>query len=573
MTTSITSGMNQFILSCWDYGSLFISRIVNIIYQVYSLQVFFSKTKKKSPVNGVPIIPNGTWYGGHLHLMKEGPEEDFRTCLYRYSVEYADVHGRCTFYMGPTTPSLSVTRLRDVQLLLKATAYRTVFPVMEFHAQRFFGRNNLPTLTGNEWKTKRSIITKALHGNQFMKHNQTAIHVATETLVKQLKNKILIAEDDVAGGKIKLDVAQLMKMLTFDAFGQAALHVDFECCRNLQLSKIGKEFEFLSNELMRRITKDLFNPSSHIYCLPTESNRRFRDAKTYVESYIGKLIKERRQLIRSQSDQNNQSKIPQDLLTSLIQATSSSSSSSDDNIKGKNLVVVDENEEGEEMSILLDHLKTLLFAGHDTTSVALTYTLYLLSQHPDVERKCLNEIQQQTSTTTSSSSFDCGGDSMPYLEAVIMETLRLYPPVISTTRTLERDFELKQNETSSTTKTIHIPKGTYLYFPIWIIQRDDKNFDDPLTFRPERWMMEDGNSSSTSSSSIDNNKRSMLLSFSAGGRSCAGEKFARQELKIALSILLKHFSFKAQEDYVLTPHRPGIVQLPKGGVPMYISIR
>ena len=567
MATSIsTTSVIRFIFRCWDYGWLFLSRILDIIFQVCSFQVF--TLTKKSPVKGVPVIPNGTWYAGHLHLMKH---PDFRACLHRYSVEYADEHGRCTFYMGPTTPSLSVTRLSDVQLLLKATAHRTVFPVMQFHTQRFFGRNNLPTLTGNEWKTKRSIITKALHGKQFMKHNQIAIRVATETLVKQLKKKIL--EDSERS--VKLDISQVMKMLTFDAFGHAALHVDFECCKNLQLSRIGKEFEFLSNELMRRITEDLLNPSSHIYCLPTQSNRRFQDAKTYVESYIGKLIKERRHLIKSQSDRNDQSKIPQDLLTSLIQATtsSSSSSSSDDdesNIKGgNNLVVVDEEKQEEEIIILLDHLKTLLFAGHDTTSVALTYTLYLLSQHPDVERKCLDEIQHKS---TASSSFDyC--DNLPYLEAVIMETLRLYPPVISTTRSLERDFELVQDDETTSTKTIHIPKGTYLYFPIWVIQRDENNFDDPLTFRPERWMMEDGNSSSTTSSSIDNNKRSMLLSFSAGGRSCAGEKFARQELKIALSILLNHFSFKAPDDYVLTPHRPGIVQLPKGGVPMYISLR
>ena len=122
------------------------------------------------------------------------------------------------------------------------------------------------------------------------------------------------------------------------------------------------------------------------------------------------------------------------------------------------------------------------------------------------------------------------------------------------------DFELQDGAS-----TIHIPKGTYLYFPIWVIQRDTNNFEEPLVFRPERWMV-DG-------SSFNATARSRLLAFSAGGRSCAGEKFARQEMTIVLSTLLKNFKFELLDDYVLTPHRPGVVQFPKGGMPMKISKR
>ena len=199
---------------------------------------------KESPIEGIPVIPGGSWFAGHLHLLTE---PDFQKVLHKFSVEHADEQGRCTFWMGPNTPSLSVTRCEDVQTLLKVSSHREFFPVMEMHMEKFFGRHNLGALTGNEWKTKRAAIVKALHGRQTLDHNQRAFRHAADTLVEALKRNQV--------GSVE-DISLYMKMMTLDAFGLASLNRDFGCCRKLKPSKVMKDFDYMSSEVMRRTTKD-----------------------------------------------------------------------------------------------------------------------------------------------------------------------------------------------------------------------------------------------------------------------------------------------------------------------------
>jgi cytochrome P450 len=215
---------------------------------------------------------------------------------------------------------------------------------------------------------------------------------------------------------------------------------------------------------------------------------------------------------------------------------------------------------------LINIIKSLLFAGFETTSTALTFILYLIAQHQHVEEQCLREIN--TSRESTSSSHEVGPEDYPYLNAVITESLRLYPPAISTTRSLDRDFELQQNDWScqadgeknvASSGSITVPAGTYLYFPIWIIQRSDKNFSNPTLFQPERWLDNSPLAGDGPVNEIGN--KDAFVAFSSGGRSCAGEKFARQEMVTALSTLLRHYKFELMVDSKreLAVHREGIV--------------
>ena len=454
---------------------------------------------------------------GHLHLLQE---PDFEVCLRRFAVDHADDQGRCTFWMGPTTPALSVTRSEDVQRLLKASSHRNVFPLMVQHVERFLGRRNIAVLTGKEWKTQRAVIVKALHGKAFMEHNVEAIKKATTILVDRL-----VQEDYTE------DVGQIMRMLTLDIFGQSALHTNFGCCESLEPSRVAHAFEFMASDMVRRISKDILNPTSHLYSLPTPANQRHAQERAYLREYVANLVQERRELLVRPEEQ-----VPHDLLTNLIQNS----------------------EEGDDLSeeTLSDTIMSLLFAGHETSSVALTYILYLLSKHPEVERNCLEEISTNP-------------DELVYLQAVIRETMRLYPPAISTTRTLERDMMLDD---------ILVPKDTYLYFPIWVIQRDSNNFTDPLQFIPERWARKGDagmwkHRDNDDDSIVPVGNPNAFVAFSAGARSCAGQRFAMQEMTLALSVLLPYYHFEPPADYVLTPHRDGIVQGPNGGIPMKIEKR
>jgi cytochrome P450 len=479
-------------------------------------------SSKESPIEGVPVIPGGTWYGGHLHLMKE---PDFQVSLRNFSVDHADEKGRCTFFMGPTTPSLSVTHHTDVQALLKASSHREIFPIMKGHLEHFFGKYNIGSITGKEWKTKRAVVVKALHGSGFMEHNKNAIRTATHILADRLEKESSVE-----------DILEVLKMLTLDIFGQAALHEDFGCCKKLEPSEIATTLQFLSTEVMRRMTTDIANPASYFYSLPTTANKRHAEADEYLKSYISGIVEKRRDLLKSSSMTAEEA--PQDLLTIMVLDSQGGGELSED--------------------MLTDTIKSLLFAGYETTSVMMTFVLYMLSQNPEIESKCFEEIQSRP-------------DEFVYLDAVIKETMRLYPPVISTTRSLERDMELDD---------IHIPKGTYLYMPILIIQRLERNFPDPLTFIPERWAKQGENGQwqhrrygQVDGSDIPCGNSDALVAFSAGARNCAGQRFATQEMTIALSILLERFKFEASEDHVLELHRPGFVQTPKHPMQMKIVKR
>jgi len=278
------------------------------------------------------------------------------------------------------------------------------------------------------------------------------------------------------------------------------------------------------------------------YSLPTAANRKHAEERQYLRNFVAGIVQKRKDQLA-----NHPEEAPTDLLTNLIR-----NSSEEDKLSEESLS---------------DTLMVLLLAGYETTSVTMTYVLYMLSQHPRVKKECLEEI-------------DAGVEELVYLRAVITETLRLYPPVISTTRSSEREISLDG---------IHIPKGTYLYFPIWWIQRDERNFERPLEFIPERWTRKSSGQASLFSSTkwverkfgdgaaiecgVQAGNPGAFVAFSAGARSCAGQRFAMQEMTTALSILLKHFEFEPPEDYELVPYRSGVVQTPKGGLPMKIVKR
>jgi cytochrome P450 len=506
-------------------------------------------SSSKHAVEGFPMIPDSNPLFGHLLLMRD---PDFRRVIEKFSVEHADPHGRCCFWMG-TTPALSVTAPQDVQLILKQSSHRTTFSLLQRHIERFLGRNSIGILSGREWKKQRSAISKALHTAVSSDSYGISVVKATQGLVDALllqQQQQQQQQQDSATSEQQqqqhYELGEIMKLLTLDIFGQTAMHADFKCCHNhwhqssqsqLQTNPIAEAFDFLASEMMRRMTTGILDPASQIYSIPTPSNRKQAEQREFLRGYIADSIEQRRQELAASAVD-----CPHDLLTAMIQ-------------------VEDLSEEE-----LTDTLLSLLFAGYETTAATLTYAIYLISQHASVEEQCLEEIEQQAN---ADSGIQKNPEDYPYLQAVLMETLRLYPPAISTTRSLEKELVLNG---------IPVPEGTYLYIPIWTIQRDSKNFPEPLAFRPERWAVQKlstgGGSWELRDPPSELGNAQAWVPFSAGARSCVGQRFAIHEMTLALAVLVHNLEFQLLDpDYELIPYRSGIVQTPKGGLPMIISKR
>ncbi len=124
---------------------------------------------------------------------------------------------------------------------------------------------------------------------------------------------------------------------------------------------------------------------------------------------------------------------------------------------------------------LRDEILTFLLAGHETTAVSLSWTWYLLSQHPEVEQKLHQELSQVLGGRTPQLE---DLPRLPYTDKVVKESMRLYPPAWSLARTVAKEVELGG---------YRLPVGANVVMSPWILHRDPRFFNQPEQFNPERW--------------------------------------------------------------------------------------
>eukprot|EP00933_Yihiella_yeosuensis_P033800 TRINITY_DN27433_c0_g1_i1.p1 TRINITY_DN27433_c0_g1~~TRINITY_DN27433_c0_g1_i1.p1 ORF type:complete len:526 (+),score=98.40 TRINITY_DN27433_c0_g1_i1:96-1673(+) len=189
------------------------------------------------------------------------------------------------------------------------------------------------------------------------------------------------------------------------------------------------------------------------------------------------------------------------------------------------------------VSDVVCQMKTFFFAGHDTTSTLIAWTVWLLAQHPDVCAKVRLEVAQELGTWGSGKAADIDAVAPSYeelqrcefLEAVIMETLRLYPPA-ATARYVD--------DPDATFGGYGIG-GCFLYVSQYILHRHPDLWDEPDVFRPERFLKENLKDDSPAANPF------MFGPFSRGPRDCIGKYFAILEGKLAVAALASMFDFTA----------------------------
>jgi cytochrome P450 len=191
-----------------------------------------------------------------------------------------------------------------------------------------------------------------------------------------------------------------------------------------------------------------------------------------------------------------------------------------------------------------DHVMTLLMAGHETTANALTWTLYLLGRHPDVQDRLRTEVGSPDGQPPEAGDLP----SLTYTRAVIAEAIRLYPPAWIIGRTLTADLELAG---------WRLPAGSVAAVSPLLLHHDPRWFSDPEAFDPGRW--------------FDDRRRAVprhaYLPFGTGPRSCIGEQFAWTEAITVLATLAQIWTFRADPDFEATPSYR-ITLRPSGEVPM-----
>uniref|UniRef100_A0A8B9YH68 unspecific monooxygenase n=1 Tax=Bos mutus grunniens TaxID=30521 RepID=A0A8B9YH68_BOSMU len=164
-----------------------------------------------------------------------------------------------------------------------------------------------------------------------------------------------------------------------------------------------------------------------------------------------------------------------------------------------------------------------IFAGYETTSSTLSFLLYILATHPDVQQKLQVEIDA-TFPNKAPPTYDVLAQ-MEYLDMVVNETLRMFPIAVRLERLCKKDVEIHG---------VSIPKGTTVTVPISVLHKDPQLWPEPEEFRPERF----------SKKNKDSINPYVYLPFGTGPRNCIGMRFAIMNMKLAIVRVLQNFSFK-----------------------------
>ena len=256
--------------------------------------------------------------------------------------------------------------------------------------------------------------------------------------------------------------------------------------------------------------------------LPTPGNLRLRRAVRRLDGIIYGFIRDRR---RQPEDKG-------DLLSLLLQARDA-----DDGTRMTDRQVRDE-------------AMTLFLAGHETTALSLSWAWYLLSQHPEVEEKLLAEVNRVLPGRLPRVE---DVPSLRYTDAVLQETMRLYPPAYTIGREATEDC---------TIGGYPVRTGTTVLMSQWVVQRDGRFFAEPDSFRPQRWLGD----------VTKKVPKFAYFPFGGGPRLCIGNTFALMEMALVLATITPRFRYKLAPGEKVEP-LPTFTLHPNPGVPAVITPR
>ena len=360
----------------------------------------------------------------------------------------------------------------------------------------------LLTSEGALWQRQRKMTQPSFQGQQVASFVSTMAENALAMLRRW---------EGQAAGKETLDVVPDFMRLTLNIAAQVLfttnLEADAESIRHTL--DIGRDYSV-------QRAWSLFPPP---LSLPTRRNREYRGALANIHGIIDRIIAARRRAPIS---------IP-DLLTMLMDAR---------------------DETGAPMSDkqLRDEVITLLTAGHETTTLALAWTCFLIGTRPEVMERMAAEAAFLNARTPAYEDLM----KLRYSRMVVEESMRLYPPVWTLARTA-----VKQDEIGG----YRIRGGSEILIFPYITQRHPKWWTEADIFRPERFAPE--NSAAR--------PRYAYLPFGAGPRTCIGLNFAMTEILLVLTMVLQRFRVKLAVDPATIHAEPSVTLQPRPGVPMRLE--
>jgi cytochrome P450 len=354
----------------------------------------------------------------------------------------------------------------------------------------------LVTSDGDYWRRQRKLIQPAFHARRI------------EAYAEEMVNSTLNMLQSWEGGNT-VDVNHAMMRLTLAIVAKTILSKDV----NADAEKIA--------EAVTVFQQLAFGVDIFPLWVPTPAHLKQRRVEKAMNDIVAALIAERRNVTEDRGD----------LLSMLLNS-------------------VTEDGQGMTDTQIRDEIVTLFLAGHETTANALSWTWYLMAQHPAVEQKLHKELDRvlngRSPTLTDLKN-------LPYTEQVLQESMRLYPPVWNMSRQALTDVKIGEYT---------IPKGSEVNLNTYAMQHNPNWWEEPEQFIPERF----------SSEPEKQIPKMAYLPFSTGPRVCVGNNFAMMEAKLILATVAERYRLTIPVGYQLQME-PLIALRPRGGLPMMVQER
>lgn len=374
---------------------------------------------------------------------------------------------------------------------------------------RIIGANTL-FADGDEWRRRRRLIQPAFHRKR-LEPMAALIADSAARLVERWQRRL------GASGlrdEIQLDATAEMTAVTFEIAGWLFFGINLRRDATEFGAALEVLFKFVGEIPSRLVPLPLW--------VPTRSHRRVRQAQRIVGDVIQRIIDARRAGNGEAAD----------LLSLLLGAHDEES----------NTRFTDRE--------LRDEIFGLLIGGHETTALALTWALHLISKHPDVQARLHDEIEQALS---GRSPVLADLDRLPYTRAVVDEVLRLYPPLPNLVR---------ENKDVDEIGPYHMPARTLTLPSALVTHRHPGFWDAPARFEPDRFTPE----------CARGRHRMAYFPFGGGPRVCAGRELALLEAQLILAALLQRFELRPQPGHVVKPDLLATLR-PAGRLPIRVRAR
>ncbi|KAL7031167.1 hypothetical protein ACKWTF_006920 [Chironomus riparius] len=376
--------------------------------------------------------------------------------------------------------------------------------------------------TGKKWFQRRKLLTPGFHF-QILEKFVDIMNEQAKVFVKQLEKH---------DGKF-VDVFPLVNLYALDTVCEAAMGI------NINAQTTDSEYlravkEVTSIAMIRSFDETKRNQFLFQF---TDMYKREQHYIKILHEFTDRVIQRRRDELLNNNQVDETDDVGKKKKKALLDILLSSS------IDGQPLSNLDIREE----------VDTFAFAGHDTTSSGISFTLYNIAKYPDVQQKVYDEVLEIIGDDEELTVQKL--NNLQYLDLVIKESLRLFPPVPYYGRKLSEEL---------TAGGYTFPKDMNVYVSPYLLSKNPEIYPEPEKFNPHRFEAE---------RSYDKINPFSYVPFSAGSRNCIGQKFAQHELKVIVSTIVKNFKLtldKKQENLTLTAE---LILRPVDGINVYVEKR